>query len=61
MISGRGTWTRTLPAGGWNAPKTPLLAVPVNMTAAYSMWTNMNESLHWAGQWVRQHAPIIKT
>jgi len=48
-------------AGGWHAPKAPLLAVPVNMTAAYSMWTHMNESLRWAGQWVPQHAPIIKT
>eukprot|EP00775_Hariotina_reticulata_P006257 gene6257-6495_t len=53
-------WDRQVD-GGWKAPKAPLLAVPVNMTAAYSMWTNMNESLQWAGQWVRQHAPIIKT
>lgn len=42
-----------LPAGGWKAPKTPLLAVPLNMTAGYSMWQNMDAALKWARTWAK--------
>lgn len=40
-------------AGGWKAPKTPLLAVPLNMTAGYRMWQNMDTALSWARKWVK--------
>jgi hypothetical protein len=42
-----------LPAGGWKAPKTPLLAVPLNMTAGYNMWQNMDAALKWARTWAK--------
>jgi len=41
------------PAGGWRAPKTPLLAVPLNMTAGYSMWQNMDAALAWTQKWAK--------
>jgi len=40
-------------AGGWRAPKTPLLAVPLNMTSGYSMWQNMDAALKWTQEWAK--------
>jgi hypothetical protein len=40
-------------AGRWQQPRTPLLAVPLNMTAGYSMWRNMDTALSWAKEWVK--------
>jgi hypothetical protein len=40
-------------AGRWQTPKNPLLAVPLNMTAGYSMWHNMDAALTWAKAWVK--------
>ena len=37
--------------GGWNAPDNPLIAVPLNMTAGYSMWQNMDAALKWTKEW----------
>jgi hypothetical protein len=40
-------------AGRWQTPKNPLLAVPLNMTAGYSMWQNMDAALTWAKAWAK--------
>jgi hypothetical protein len=40
-------------AGRWQQPKAPLLAVPLNMTAGYSMWRNMDAALSWTKEWVK--------
>jgi hypothetical protein len=47
-------------AGGWKAPKAPLLAVPLNMTAAYSMWQNMDAALTWARQWAHDKPTLAQ-
>ncbi|KAI8472516.1 MAG: mannosyltransferase putative-domain-containing protein [Monoraphidium minutum] len=45
--------------GGWNAPP-PLMAVPLNMTKAYSVWTNMDAALKWTNEWAPKHIAFVK-
>lgn len=46
--------------GGWHAPRAPLLAVPLNMTSGYRLYTMLNTSLAWVNQWAPEHVPVLK-
>ncbi|GBF90799.1 hypothetical protein Rsub_03100 [Raphidocelis subcapitata] len=45
--------------GEWKQPRAPLLAVPLNMTAGYRAWLNLNESVAWANDWAPKNLPIL--
>lgn len=46
--------------GRWQAPRAPLLAVPLNMTSGQAVWERMDAAIKWAREWVPGNVPVLK-